>query len=65
LESFEFKKKFGVSLAKFENNQILFNKFSHIFLVAAKLFTGRKILIVASQTDDSRSIMHDFNMFIV
>jgi hypothetical protein len=37
LESLEF---FDVCLTKFENNQILLNKISHVFLLTTKLFTG-------------------------
>ncbi len=48
LESVEFYKCFDVSLAKFENNQILLYKISHTFLVTTKLFIGQKILIVFS-----------------
>jgi hypothetical protein len=42
LESLEF---FDVRLTKFENYQILLNKFSHRFQVTTKLFSGRKSLI--------------------
>jgi hypothetical protein len=42
LESLEFLKFFDECLTKFENNQILFHKISHRFLLSTKL--GRKSL---------------------
>jgi hypothetical protein len=48
LESLEFTKFFDVSLVKSENNQILRNKISHRFLIATKVYTEWKILIVTS-----------------
>ncbi len=38
---------FDVCLTKFKNDQILLNKISHRFLLTAKLFPGRNIIITA------------------
>jgi hypothetical protein len=40
LNSLEFEKCFDECMTKIENNQILFNKISHRFLMTAKLFSG-------------------------
>jgi len=45
LESLKILEIFDVRLTTFKNNQNLINKISHIFLLATKLFTGRKSLI--------------------
>ncbi len=56
LESLELKKIFDVCLTKFENYQFIHIKISHIFLVTTKVFSGRKILIVAVSKPTSISI---------
>ncbi len=47
LESLEF---LNVCLTKFKNNQILYNKISHRFLLKPKLFTGRKSLVYTQKS---------------
>ncbi len=57
LEFLEFFEFFDVSLTKFENDQILLNKISNIFLATTKLLSGWKSLIAGSEKEkDGRNL---------